>query len=51
MEYDVEISLLSIEFINDYPINIYPELMLKYERPYTCLLIDTHLDYFILVLV
>lgn len=49
MEYEVEIYLLSNKFINDYPQTKYPELMLKEERPYSCLIIDTHEDYFICI--
>lgn len=46
MEYDSELSLLSPKFTQDYPPATYPELMHKQGRPYTCLLIDTHDDYF-----
>ena len=49
MEYDVDVYLLSSKFINDYPLSKYPELMYKHGRPYSCLLIDTHYDYFICV--
>ena len=49
MEYDVEILKLSSKFVVDYPHNKYPELMSKSSRPYSCLLIDTHEDYFICV--
>lgn len=49
MEYDFELCLLSPKFIQDYPLNIYPELMYKQGRPYTCLLIDSHDDYFICI--
>ena len=49
MEFDVEIRRLSPKFAQDYPNSKYPELMYKNDRPYTCLLIDTHLDYFICV--
>lgn len=49
MEYDSELSLLSPKFIQDYPPNRYPELMYKQGRPYTCLLIGSHDDYFICV--
>lgn len=49
MDYDVEIRLLSQKFADDYPEKSFPELMLKHGRPYTCLLIDTHEDYFICV--
>ncbi len=49
MEYDSELSLLSSKFTQDYPPDTYPELMHKHGRPYTCLLIDSHDDYFICV--
>lgn len=49
MEYDSELSLLSSKFNQDYPPDTYPELMHKHGRPYTCLLIDSHDDYFICV--
>lgn len=49
MEYDLELSLLSSKFIRDYPSVTYPELLHKQGRPYTCLLIDSHDDYFICV--
>ena len=49
MEYYLKLSLLSWKFIQDYPPATYPELMHKHGRPYTCLLIDSHDDYFICV--
>ncbi len=49
MEYDSVLSLLSSKFIQDYPLSTYPELMYKLGRPYTCLLIESHADYFICV--
>ena len=49
MEYDVDVYLLSSKFINDYPLSNYPELMYKAGRPYSCLLIDTHEEYFICI--
>ena len=49
MEYDSELSLLSPKFVHDYQTALYPELMYKQGRPYTCLLIDSHDDYFICV--
>lgn len=36
-------------FMNDYPEERYPELMHKLGRPYSCLLVDTHCDYYICV--
>ena len=49
MNYDSELSLLSSKFIQAYPADIYPELMHKQGRTYTCLLIDSHDDYFICI--
>ena len=49
MEYDSVLSLLSSKFTQDYPLSAYPELMYKIGRPYTCLLIESHADYFICV--
>jgi len=49
MEYDSELSLLSSKFTQNYPPATYPELMHKHGRPYTCLLIEAHDDYFICV--
>ncbi len=49
MEYAFDIYLLSSKFINAYPLSQYPELMYKQARPYNCLLIDSHDDYFICV--
>lgn len=45
MKYDVDICHLSEAFYDAYPLSKYPELMRKYERPYTCLLIENHEDY------
>ncbi|MCD8344790.1 MAG: hypothetical protein LUC38_02365 [Oscillospiraceae bacterium] len=49
MEFDADLYLLSPKFTEDYPPERFPELMHKHGRPYTCLLIDTHDDYFICV--
>ena len=49
MEYTLEILRLSSQFNKDYPKDTYPELMHKQGRPYTCLLIDLHCDYFICI--
>lgn len=49
MEYDADIYLLSDQFAQAYPNSTYPELMQKKGRPYSCLLIDTHSDYFICI--
>ena len=47
MDYLMEICHLTDSFLHDYPESKYPELMYKKGRPYTCLLIKTHYDYFI----
>ena len=49
MDFLSQVYLLSNRFIQDYPATKHPELMHKPGRPYTCLLIDTHDDYFICV--
>ena len=49
MDYDVKIKLLSRKFINDYPEETFPELMLKHGRPYACLLIKSHNGFLICV--
>ena len=48
-EFDSQVYLMSPQFITDYPLSSYPELMYKLGRPYTCLLIETHDDYFLCV--
>ena len=49
MEYDFEIYKLSEQFLENYPLKTYPELLHKSSRPYTCLLVDLHIDYFICI--
>lgn len=49
MMYDVEIVQLSNQFLTDYPTNVYSELMIKQGRPYSCLVVDTHYDYFVCI--
>ncbi len=49
MEFIAELYLLSKKFIQDYPPADYPEIMYKNGHPYTCLLIDTHIDFLICV--
>ena len=49
MEYDFEINQLSENFFNDYPETQFPELMHKIGRPYSCLLIDRHDEFFICI--
>ncbi len=49
MEAVTDISLLSPKFTEDYPYEDYPEIMHKQGRPYSCLIIDTHDDYYICI--
>ncbi len=49
MEFESGLYLLSSKFMYDYPVSSYPELMHKQGRPYTCLLIDSHDNYYICV--
>ena len=49
MDYDVEVMQLSQDFWAAYPPSKYPELLQKSGRPYNCLLVDTHQDYFICI--
>ena len=49
MEAVTDISLLSPKFLQDYPHTQYPEIMRKHGRPYSCLIIDTHDDYYICI--
>lgn len=49
MEYDYEVRLLSTDFTAKYPAAQYPEIMVKHERPYTCLLIESKDGYLICV--
>jgi len=49
MDYVAEVHRLTNDFFVDYPETRYPELMHKRGRPYNCLLIDLHLDYYICI--
>lgn len=49
MNIDYEIYKLSSQFNIDYPIDKYPEILYKADRPHYCLLIETHCDYFICI--
>ena len=40
---------LNNKFLNDYSIDIYPELLFKVERPYTCLLIEDYRGFYICI--
>lgn len=47
--FDHQILHLTSAFFEDYPPDIYREILEKRDRPYNCLLIQTHYDYFICV--
>ena len=49
MDFVADVYQLTQDFMNDYPEASYPELMHKLGRPYSCLLVDTHYDYYICV--
>lgn len=49
MEYSAEIYQLTQAFIKDFPLSEYPEMMHKLGRPYNCLFVDTHCDYYICI--
>lgn len=49
MEYSADICRLSSEFYSNYPRDIYPEILHKETRPYTCLMIETDDDYLICI--
>lgn len=46
---DNRVLNLSDDFYNDYPHNLYPELLEKKERPYNCLLFPTRHDFYICI--
>ncbi|MBE6892069.1 MAG: hypothetical protein E7481_08625 [Ruminococcaceae bacterium] len=48
MEFEVTVRQLSPSFMADYPESLYPELMHKQGRPYSCLLVESH-DYTICI--
>lgn len=47
--YDKQVLKLTQKFYNDYPFNIYKELMEKKNRSYNCLLLQTNYEYFICI--
>ena len=49
MDYSADLYKLTHDFIEDYPLSRYPELLCKLERPFSCLLVDIHLDYYICI--
>ena len=49
MKYTASICRLTAALFNQYPANLYPELMLKPGRPYTCLAIEVFEDFTICI--
>ncbi len=49
MNFTAGVYQLTQEFMADYPEASYPELMHKLGRPYSCLLVDTHKEYYICI--
>ena len=47
--FDNQVLRLTPKFYTDYPQSECPEMLDKSDRPYNCLLIQTHYDYFICV--
>lgn len=47
MDFDSQIIQLSQDFYTAYPSASYPEILEKDNRPYNCLLIETHYDFYI----
>lgn len=48
-DYVYQILNLTDDFYKDYPTNKYSEIMKKRERPYNCLLLQSHYDYFMCI--
>ncbi len=49
MEHDAEIYCLSSQFYSDYPRTLFPEILTKRDRPYSCLLIEYMDDLFVCI--
>ena len=49
MEFDYQIRRLSTDFFNAYPESVFPEILRKEQRPYYCLVVDIHEDFFICI--
>lgn len=47
--YDYQVLRLTEKFFDSYPASEYPEMMGKKKRGYSCLLIETHYDFFICI--
>lgn len=48
-EYDFQILRLTDNFYEHYPHKLYPEILIKKQRGYNCLLVQSHYDYFICI--
>lgn len=48
-ENDFQILKLTTKFYTDYPSTVYKEILRKNDRPYECILFQTHYNYFICV--
>ena len=49
MDHVAEIYNLSLEFYQNYPTNQYPEILVKSNRPYACLLVNYMNDLFLCI--
>lgn len=49
VDFVADVYQLTQDFMDAYPVEQYPELMHKLGRPYNCLLVDTHYDYYICI--
>ena len=49
MEFDYQILKLNGRFYRDHPADQYPEFLMKEDRAYNCLIVDTHEDYVICI--
>lgn len=47
MDFDSQVVQLSQDFYAAYPSISYPEILEKDDRPYNCLLVETHYDFYI----
>ena len=49
MNFSDDLTKLSSDFLENYPANVYPELLCKAECPFTYLCIDIHCGYYICI--
>lgn len=47
MEFDAQVVKLTKNFYSTYPLVSFPEILEKDSRSYNCLLVETHLDYYV----